>query len=287
MNEKDLHSNKLAEESRGFFSKGEIEWEKSEAEIWKELEQKIEQPNRSAKTVFLKQVVKYAAAAVLFLILGFGAVTLFYAKTIETAPGQHLTVSLPDGSAVELNAVSKIKYYPLKWKWQRHLYLSGEAFFNVKKGKSFEVISNNGITRVLGTTFNVYSRDNTYRVTCLTGKVNVQTSTQQSVVLSPGAHAEIQNGKLVVEKDYNTEKVVSWKNNRFFFAGATLKEVAGEIERQYGVTITIEPQLQNRRIAINFDKKENVEEVLEFICKTMQISYVKQSENVFLIVKKH
>ena len=34
-------------------------------------------------------------------------------------------------------------------------------------------------------------------------------------------------------------------------------------------------------------KKYNVEEVLDFVCKSMQLKYIKQSESVFLIVEKN
>ena len=79
---------------------------------------------------------------------------------------------------------------------------------------------------------------------------------------------------------------MSWKNNRFFFSGTPLKEVIDEIERQYGVTINIQTKLYNRNFAGNFPKKYNVEEVLDFVCKTMQVNFVKQSENVFLVTEK-
>jgi transmembrane sensor len=79
---------------------------------------------------------------------------------------------------------------------------------------------------------------------------------------------------------------VRWKNNEFFFAGRPLKEVFEEVERQYGVSIQLDPDLYKRNFASNFSKKHKVEDVLDFVCKSMQIQFIKQSENVFLIVEK-
>jgi ferric-dicitrate binding protein FerR (iron transport regulator) len=285
MNDKKLHIS-LNEESAGFFSKGKIVWDKPEAKIWDELLAKT-QKTVPVKTVSLvPRVLKYSAAAVLFLLVGLGAVTLLYHKTIESLPGEHITAQLPDGSAIEMNAGSYVKYYPFQWPFERKVVFEGEGFFSVQKGKKFEVESANGSTQVLGTTFNIYSRDGKYRVTCLTGRVKVVSKADESVVLEPDSHAEIEEGKLILNKNYKTEKALGWKNNQFFFAGTPLKEVIDEIERQYGVTIKMQAGLSERNFVGNFQRKYNVEEVLDFVCKTMQIEFVKQSENVFLVVEK-
>lgn len=285
MNDKNLHINSLEEESNQFFSRGKINWQKSEEEVWKSLVDKIqEKPEKKTVSLF-PAVLKYAAAAVLFLLVGITSLTFFYAKTIESLPGQHLTAELPDGSLVELNAGSTVKYYPLKWNFERKLYFEGEGFFDVQKGKKFEVESKNGITSVLGTTFNIYSRDDNYRVTCLSGKVKVTSKTEESVTLEPNAHVEIEKGKIILKQKKQKKEVISWKAGMFDFRGAPLKEVIDEIERQFAVTIQLQPTLNNRNATVIFTNKYDVEEVLDFVCKTMQIKFVKQSENVFLVVE--
>ena len=284
MNDKNIHSNNLEEKSTEFFSKGKISWEKSEAQVWEELSQLTQKTEVKGKLVSLYTFFKYAAAVILLLMI-VSTIPFFYTKSVESLPGEHITAKLPDGSTIELNAGSHIKYYPLKWSFERKVIFEGEAFFLVQKGKKFDVQSKNGTTEVLGTSFNIYSRDKKYRVTCLTGKVKVESVTNQAVVLLPGSQAKIEKGKLIVEKNINTDDVVGWKNNRFFFAGTPLHEVIDEIERQYGVTIKVQNELNNRNFAGNFPKKYSVEEVLDFVCKTMQVKFVKQSENVFLVVE--
>ena len=284
MNDKNIH-NDLMEESAGLFSKGKIAWEKPESAVWQELSAKMETASKG-RTYTMRTLLRYAAAAVFLLAVALGAVTFLYQKTIETLPGEQLTVLLPDGSEVEMNAASSIRYYPLKWKFNRTVQFSGEALFEVEKGKKFTVVSEKGTTQVLGTSFNIFSRDEEYQVTCLTGKVKVTASNDKSVVLLPNTQVKLEEGKLIIQKNIQPENAVDWINNRFFFPGTPLKDVIDEIERRYGVTIKMTDELNDRNFAGNFQKMYNVEQVLDFVCKTMQIQFEKQSENVFLIQEK-
>ena len=285
MNDKHLHSNNLEEKSNDFFSKGRINWQQSESEVWDKLAAKIQKKPVVKKMALVPLLVKYAVAAILLLLVGFASVTFFYSKTVVSKPGEHLVAQLPDGSEINLNAGSSIKYYPVKWKFERKLYFEGEGYFNVQKGKTFEVESETGTTTVLGTTFNIYSRDGKYRVTCFSGKVKVTAKTQEWITLEPNAHVEIERGKLLLKPAKKHEEVISWKTGMFDFRGAPLKEVIEEIERQFAVTIQLQSKLNNRNATVIFENKFNVEEVLDHICKIMQIKFVKQSENVFLVVE--
>ena len=250
------------------------------------MQQKIAGHSGSAQISLVYRVVQWSAAAILILLVGSFGLLSTYTKKVECLPGEHRFVQLPCGSTVELNAASTLTYYPLKWKFERKLKLEGEAYFNVTKGRKFYVLSQLGSTKVLGTSFNIYARENNYRVTCLTGKVEVADDNKQSVELLPNNHVELEEGKLVVKKMFEPENAIGWKNNHFFFANRPLKEVIDEIERQFAVTIQLAPELNNRNFGSNFSKKHSVEEVLDFVCKPMNLKFVKQSENVYLVVEK-
>jgi len=284
MNDKNLHSNHLDSEKE-FFDKGKIVWEKSEADIWAELEQKME--SKPVKVVSInRKIVQWVAAAVIILLIGFIGVVSNYNKKVTCLPGERMVAELPDGSKVDMNSGSTLIYYPLKWKFERKLRFEGEGLFNVTKGSEFSVESANGITQVLGTSFNIYARDDKYRVTCLTGKIQVTSRTNDTAVLLPQNHAELEDGKLVVTKMFETEKAISWKQNYFFFAGRPLKEVIDEIERQYAVTIKLDPQLNNRNFGSNFSKQHSVEDVLNYVCKPMNLKFIKQKNNVYLVTEE-
>lgn len=287
MDDKYLHITNLKKNSGDFFSKGEIVWQKSEAEVWAELQNKINAKPAGKSVSIFPPLVKWSVAAGFLLVLGLATLVLFYSKTIESLPGQKILAELPDGSTVEMNAGSVLKYHPLKWRLERKLKFEGEGYFEVQKGLQFEVESANGTTLVVGTSFNIYARDNNYRVSCLTGQVKVVSTTNESVLLSPNHHVEIENGKFIMKTNYTTQKAIGWKTNQFDFTGRPLKEVFSEIERQFDVQIQVQNEIKNRSFSSNFSKPQNVEEVLDYVCKSMQLNYVKQSENVFLIVKSN
>lgn len=287
MDDKHLHITNLKKNSGDFFSKGEMVWEKSEADVWAELQNKINEKPAGKSVSILSVFATWSAAAGILLVIGLAFLVLFYSKTIESVPGQKMLAQLPDGSKVEMNAGSVLKYHPLKWRFERKLKFEGEGYFEVQKGKKVEVESANGTTLVVGTSFTVYARDDNYRVTCLTGKVKVVSNSNESVLLSPNHHVEIEDGKFIMKTNYKTQKAIGWKTNQFDFTGRPLKEVFSEIERQFAVRIQIQDELKNRSFSSNFSKPDNVEEVLDYVCKSMQLNYVKQSENVFLIVKSN
>ncbi|MCJ7821167.1 MAG: FecR family protein [Bacteroidales bacterium] len=147
----------------------QIKWEKSSEEVWMELEKRMA-TKPAARTIRLNVTwPRIAIAAGIALLMGVSALFNFYTKTVNVPAGQHSEIYLPDNSKVSLNAQSTISYKPLMWRFARTVEFEGEACFDVVKGNQFEVISARGKTVVLGTTFNIYSRNNDYQVTCITG----------------------------------------------------------------------------------------------------------------------
>ncbi len=284
MSDSNLHIDKLEEKSAEFFSQGKIVWSKPQEQVLPHSAQLAQLPEQKTRLFVFTPFLKYTIAVFVLLVLT-GTAPFIFQKTVTSFPGEHVTVELPDGSEITLNADSYLKYYPLKWKFQRKIKFEGEAFFQVQQGKEFWVESENGTTEVLGASFNIYTRDKNYRVTCLTGKVKVNAGEKTPVILTPDSQGDLINGKTTVSKNLNANDIISWKNNRFFFSGNPLHEVIDEIERQYNVTIKIQNELYNRKFAGSFPKKFTVEEVLDFVCKTMRVKFVKQSENIYLIVQ--
>lgn len=284
MTEKHLHNKQHSPENDRFFQMGEMKWTKSQEEVWAELENQLKHTPGRHISLPHRHIISRAAAVAAILLVAFLGALFGYQKTIVCAEGQHQSITLPDGSRVEMNAESQLTYFPLQWKLRRHLHFDGEAFFQVEKGSPFVVESKNGNTKVLGTSFNIYARDESYRVTCLTGKVEVKTIHHQKAILTPNKHAELQNGQLLVTELFSPEKATSWRSNSFYFKERPLIEVIQEIQRQYAVTIELQPQLYNRKYTSSFTKKTNVEEVLNLVCKPMQLKFVKKSDNEYVVV---
>jgi len=264
----------------------DLSYRKSADKVWSELSHSMggNAEEVHAPTIFLKHRFLWAAAAVLFLLIGSGVFTRFYTTRVEAAYGEHLTARLPDGSEVELNAGTSIEYRPLWWGFKREVFMEGEAFFEVKKGKQFNVMSPNGITTVLGTSFNVYARDQDYQVTCYSGKIRVLASKSGHSldIVSEEQATLIGSGSLRLSNIKNIEEPVSWRNEMFFFTSASLNKVFKELERQYAVTIEAETDL-NYLYTGNFSRNQPVEQVLKMVCRPYGLSFREVESNYFIV----
>ena len=273
-----------------FFTKVEIPYSKSKDEIWNQLNTDIDKTTLETKisenkvTTFKPRLI-YGIAATLLILMGTFSLLRYYSTTIVCPTGQHLSMNLPDGSTVTMNSNSTITYYPLWWQFSRKVSLSGEAFFNVEKGLSFSVVSSLGSTTVLGTSFNIYSRGDEYKVTCVTGKVKVESITKKQVILSRDYHAEInKNGDIKVSKNLNTDYATDWMDDMFNFTSVPLSRVIDEIEHQYNVKITTNTELDYFYTGF-FSKQKPVDEVLNLLCKPFGLTFVKRSESNYHIIQ--
>jgi transmembrane sensor len=277
------HTESADRQSRSFFSGGNFRWSKSREEVWAEMEKHL--TDQPAGQTFLMNRYFWAVAAGMLLIIGSVSFFRLYKVTIEAPAGIHQTAHLPDGSKVELNAVSSLSYYPYHWKSNRSVHLEGEAHFEVTPGKRFSVVSAKGKTEVLGTSFNIYAREINYQVTCLTGKVKVTSKALREVILHPESKAEIlDDGTILVSDKIDTYPVISWRSNIFLFTAKPIKEVFSEIERQYN--ITIHSDLNDMiRYTGNFTKEQHVEEILGYICPALGLKYDRKSGGVYNIIQ--
>ncbi|MDR0796400.1 MAG: FecR domain-containing protein [Tannerella sp.] len=257
------------------------EWSKSKEEIWDELFEPLDERSRSTSPDGLlprnfsqkKRIPlwRYAASLLIPVLL----VCHFYTVTEETPRGEHAEIRLPDNSMVAMNAESKVSYKPFEWflfrKAGRRVRLEGEACFDVKPGSRFSVQSDRNKVHVLGTTFNVYARAGVYCVTCIEGKVEVQTE-GETVVLHANMQATLQKPKLHINSNIDSQAVTGWIQGKFTFVGTPLREVVNEIERQYNIKVTPD-NFVNQVFTGYFSRKDKPEVVLEIIGEPFGITF--------------
>lgn len=200
MSTKNKHINEepeLPKKIQDIIGKSGIEWKESKEDIWMKMEAKLEQPK--AKKIRLNvypQLMQYAAAASVVLLIGFSATAALYTTKITTGISQQKEIRLPDNSRVNLHANSAISYKPLLWHFSHSTKLEGEAYFKVEKGNEFEVVSAKATTVVVGTEFTVTARENKYSVDCKSGKVKIIEATHTNeVIISAGEKAELKSNK--------------------------------------------------------------------------------------------
>lgn len=269
----------------------EIPFAKTKADVWAEMEVQIDAAPQQTKIRLLSRpVFRMAVAASVLLVLGIAGLMRFYTTNVKTLPGQQQLVSLPDGSTVQMNAVSSVSYHPYWWRFSRQVQLEGEAFFEVEKGSRFTVSSEQANTTVLGTSFNVYSREKTYRVSCLTGKVQVRYAGSEAI-LTPNEKAELKDGAFEIQKNIIFENEAAWINNEFNFRNKPLHEILGEIERQYGVIIQNKTILNNEitdaKMSGRLIRTElSSNQILEMIAAIYNLKFEPLKENEYRLTKK-
>jgi transmembrane sensor len=221
-----------------------------------------------------------SVAASLLLFFGIGYLFHKPMTNVIAEKGKHLEYRLPDGTEVSMNAESKITLQKNNFNRNRFVKLEGEAFFNVRKGSTFTISTLQAEIKILGTTFNVLSRENLFKVSCFTGKVMVSTK-QESIILFPGESAILEKDQLSKFVDKTIKTAAEWRNGDFNFEYAPLNIVFDEIERQYNVTFVI-GKMNNKFFTGSFTNK-NLVDALDIVCIPMGLTYeIGSNSNIFI-----
>jgi ferric-dicitrate binding protein FerR (iron transport regulator) len=266
------------------FPEIDLNYTVSKEEVWSNLMTRMDNPIESGRKISINPVFRLALAASFLLLVGVSSFFRFYTKTFVSKAGEHLTCTLPDDSYVELNAGSSIQYHPFWFAVSRIVELDGEAFFQVTHGNQFKVHSNLGETTVLGTSFNIFSRENDYNVTCFTGKVQVVSlAKNESVYLYPNEQVYIsKEGNLRLIREVKSPSIISWRDNKFFFTGTSVVTVLQEIERQYNIKIQFKGN-PGLTYTGNFSKTLTEKEVLDLVCTSLGLTFESNSKTEFRI----
>lgn len=248
------------------------QWRKNKEEIWAaEFAGLEDKPPAGTSALRRRRIIWYATAAVIAAFIALPSISLFYSKVITAPRGEHMSVTLPDGSTAELNAESHIKFNTLRWKNARKVEVSGEVYFEVVPGSRFTVESSHGKVTVLGTSFNVYDRKGSYNVSCFSGKVEVSAA-DESMILTSGMSARYENNNLTAHDNPHAGQSADWISGRFSFDSAPLREVIAEIERQYDIKVAV-PANMDYLYTGHFAKTQSPEQVLEIIGKPFGIKF--------------
>jgi transmembrane sensor len=154
-----------------------------------------------------------------------------YHLVAQTNYGNRKSVVLPDGTTVTLNGSSSLKIANDYNGNDRHVLLTGEAFFEVTKDKTrpFVVLTAKTATTALGTSFKVssYAASKTASVMLATGKVKVE-ATQANAnvadqILIPGQQVVLADGgNSFTKSEFNKAELQNWLNSKLIFSNATL-----------------------------------------------------------------
>lgn len=192
-----------------------------------------------------------AAAAVVAVVT---AATWLYMErlaigtTFATAIGEQATVSLSDGSTLQLNSnsLAHVNYS----EGLRVIRLErGEGFFKVAHDphRPFWVVAGGSWVRAVGTAFNVYLRSSDVEVTVSEGTVNIGradalsdgTPSEEAIkhtsisVLTAGQQADLRGTATATRRlsPKEVQRSVAWREGTVYFENRPLSEVVDELRR--------------------------------------------------------
>ncbi|MGN8068106.1 FecR domain-containing protein [Mucilaginibacter sp. 22184] len=192
------------------------------------------------------------------------------------------TQSLPDGSVITLNTRSTI-VYPGRFTGNiRPVSLQGEAFFKVSpdKTKPFIIKVNDVTVRVVGTSFNIKSRNGKTEVIVETGIVQVSKK-QNSIDLNPGEQVTVTNDQALLAKQQSRGKLYNYYLTGQLVCDRTpLSEVVSTLNEVYSTHIVIaNKSLENLPITTTF-KGQSLDEVLDVISGTFKITVIRNNQQI-------
>ena len=201
-----------------------------------------------------------------------------------------LIINLPDGSKVSLGKNSRLNYTKNFSGSNREVYLTGEAFFEVKRNpaRPFLVYTSSIITKVLGTSFKVkaYLTDKKSVVTVKTGKVSVfkmdplnnsvvNEAEKSGIIVTP-------NQEIIYNRDKNEfNKILAEKpviiarpvKQPFVFDGTPISKVFSIMQESYGIPIVYDEEMLSSCSLSATLGEDSFYDKLNLICKAINASY--------------
>lgn len=209
------------------------------------------------------------------------------AETFTTGKGERKRVTLADGSIVDINAETKLTV-TLERGARKVEMAEGEAIFDVAHDakRPFTVAAASRVVRVLGTQFDVRSRQGELTVTVARGKVQVNPQAAgRAFVLTPGQRLKVASSGHEDLRAVDPQEAFSWRSGRLIYRGESLGAVVADLNRQYVQQIEVtDPELARMPITgvIVLDEQPKVVERLSLMLPVRSVP----SDRGLLLLRK-
>lgn len=232
-----------------------------------------------------------AASSIYLSTIGKDATPDLLQQYIPTADMRTLT--LPDGTEVQLNSQSTLLYPQEFTGKDRSVFLLGEANFKVKPDEKhpFIVKSNDFQVTALGTEFNVsaYPENAITAATLISGSVLVEYNNLNSqVILRPNEQlAYNKHTRCHCLNNPDMMDVTAWQRGELVFREMSIQDIITVLERKY--PYTFEYQLKNikeDKYSFRFKEQATLSEVMDVIVNVVgQMDYKIKGKRCYLIPK--
>lgn len=238
-------------------------------EKWGELSALKELNSEGKRRVDMRpRLAMIAAGFVAIFGLGVLWMQMHPSRMIETAIGQQKTQSLPDGSIMALNVVSKASYEINESKRIVHLD-AGEAAFTVHpdKERPFTVKTGGYEVMAIGTAFNVRQRDGLLEVAVSEGQVAICRSSGANAgevlaELKAGQSlsfplALLEGDELPRPRQVPPNTVAEWRSRAVSYEDASVGEVVEDFNRYFERQLFVDEQeLREKRVTVRLQVED-------------------------------
>ncbi|KAA6438374.1 FecR family protein [Dyadobacter flavalbus] len=208
-------------------------------------------------------------------------------KEVVNRSDRKMKISLPDGSVVSLSPAGRISYAAQFIRnRKREVYLSGEAFFDVKKDASnpFFVYAHGLVTRVVGTRFLVKTTASKVEVLVHSGRVSVlamkdmdnQRDRNTELLLTPNQQAIFSTRDHLISKSISSmplELIKPETQSGFAFRDQPIHKVFATLQKVYGIPIVYDSLLMEKcALHVELDNEPFFTK-LDIISQTIGASY--------------
>ncbi len=186
------------------------------------------------------------AAGIAALVMPLAMAPGSAAYTLRTAPGENRTVTLADGTRIDMNGGTTLR---LDRNDTRVASLdAGEAVFTVHhdSGKAFTLHSRDLAVQDVGTVFDVVRHDKRLYVAVAEGAVSFQPGRDALLLKAGDALVARQDINQVARVPVSIDAVGGGRSGRLTFNGTPLAEVAAAIRRTNGADVRFDTDLSDR-----------------------------------------
>lgn len=207
--------------------------------------------------------------------------------TMSIPLGAEYNVILSDGTKVNLNAGSTLRYPDQFVGEKREIFLEGEAYFEVAPDSAhpFIVYAADVTIRVLGTSFNVnaYPDVKWIKTTLVKGRVETQCG-DKSFIMKPGT--QVAYNKETEMADYfpvDTQLFTSWKDGYYNFEDMPLEELMLIFSRWYNIRIEFAtPELRGMKFSGRLKRYDNLEPLFRMLEYTQDLRFSIQNDKIVI-----
>lgn len=251
----------------------------------------------------------FALAATILLGAGLSFATWVYTlpKTYRTEVGEQRSITLEDGSRVELNSRSRLRVRFSEDERAVDL-LEGQALFKVAKSaaRPFVVHSGGMLARAVGTQFDIYRKESGTVVTVLEGRVAVSShpgegkaeassaagvvadasipaiasAAPTEILLDAGEQLTVTPTAITSPKSANTATATAWTEQKLIFDAMPLREVVEEFNRyNHTQLVILDPTLYDYHVSGVFPSTDP-NRIVEFLRQRFGVTLSRRRDEI-------